>query len=64
MSKELTHYVRELMIARTLKDQELINEAAQALADYLWKPEYDISYDSLLEGLGFVKGGKIYGIFK
>lgn len=64
MSEELVHYVKELMTARSLKDQEEINKSAKALADYLRNPYLNISYDDLLEYIGFVKGGKVYGILK
>lgn len=56
--------VKELMNARRTKDQDEINNAAKNLADYLWKDNLDISYQDLLEGFGYIKGGKVYGIFK
>ena len=62
--KTLELYVRELLIATELKDQELINEAAKQLTDYLWKPTMDISYDELLASYGYQEGGKVYAILK
>ena len=52
------------MNARRTKDQDKINDAAKNLADYLWRDNLDISYQDLLEGFGYIKGGKVYGIFK
>ena len=62
--KTLELYVRELLIATELRDQELINEAAKQLTDYLWKPTMDISYDELLASYGYQEGGKVYAILK
>lgn len=59
----ISHYVRELLIAQELQDQELINEAAKQLTDYLWRPSFDISYDELLASYGY-EGGKSNAILK
>ena len=69
MSSELSRtilesLIRNLATARETRNQEQINKAAQDLTDYLWKPEYDITYDDLLEGFGFIKEEKIYAISK
>ena len=56
--------IKELSQARKQENQEEINEIAKALADLLYDSNYDISYDELLEGFGFIKGGKVYGILK
>lgn len=60
----LEKLVLELTNSLDTKDQELINEKAKALADYLWKEDLDISYEDLLEGLCYKKEEKINGISK
>ena len=69
MSSELSKtilesLIRNLATARNTKNQEQINKAAHDLADYLWKPEYNIPFEELLEGFGFIKEEKIYAISK
>lgn len=60
----LEQLVNELMQTLDTKDQRKINMAAQKLAKFLWKPEMDISYEELLEGLCYQKEEKTYGISK